>query len=182
MSSIDTRLKQVRTILDLTRKDVEKETGGSINQSSLANYETGSSQLSIPYLLKIYHYYSDKISLDLNWLLTGIGKEPFKNSELKIDIVNEITSYKENNINSLVICSSKDIPPLIKVGDFIGATPSSKTSDHSLWIIQKKNGDIEIETGHVINDIFVFTANDDISSINMDDISKLLKVDFIRKQ
>lgn len=133
------RIKMVRTLAGISRKDLENKHG--ISMHTLQSWELGRNPITekaASTLVEIFH--STGVSCSMQWLLEGTGKSPAlleseftpyppidKDIAPLLDIENtiqrEIDFFKNNNPNATVIIVSDDtMEPTYSQGDFVGGT------------------------------------------------------------
>ncbi|STX39305.1 XRE family transcriptional regulator [Legionella feeleii] len=144
--NIGRRIKTVRSLAGITRKDLESKYG--ISMHTLQSWELGRNPLTekaASKLIEILH--TTGVSCSIQWLLEGRGKSPtLLNSEFALystldkdmtsllsqesGIQKEIEFFKTHNPNAVVIMVSDDsMEPTYSKGDFVGGTQYMNTSD-----------------------------------------------------
>ena len=154
--SIGKRLAILRASLNLTRHQVEEKSKGDLMASSLSNYERGAANLSLNKIMAVYRFYSQYLSVDLNWLLLGSGTNPeYANNFLHDNILEEISTFKAHKDHFVTVAKADNLP-IWKKGDFVGGVKKEPSSDFIYWILQTKSGDLIIEAGEFDNDYFIY--------------------------
>lgn len=182
--SVGKRLAILRSSTGLTRQQVEEQTNGELMASSLSNYERGAANLSLNKIMAVYRFYSQHLSVDLNWLLLGKGTDPQSTNSLMEDsILEEINSFQSHQ-NHFVTMTKTDNAPYWKKGDFIGGVKKQPSNEFMFWILQTKTGDIIIEAGEFNNDYFIYQRrnNAGLAIHPRSDIDNSYALRFLRNQ
>ncbi|KTC98227.1 XRE family transcriptional regulator [Legionella erythra] len=144
--SVGRRIKMVRNLAGISRKDLESKYG--ISMHTLQSWELGRNPLTEKTASKLIEILHDAgVTCSVQWLLDGAGKSPtLFTSEfmpypaLDKDIApllsqesaiqKEIEFFKTNNPNAIVIMVSDDtMEPTYSKGDFVGGIQYMNTSD-----------------------------------------------------
>lgn len=185
-NNIGSRLRLIREIKDLSRREVEDRSNGDIKAASLSSYENNQSQISINYIQKLVSFYSSiGIDIDYGWLITGIGNIPHEQSNIDTNVssIKEAGFFKKENRNAIIhTIDNNELSPLIKIGYLIGGV-TDKENDHKerIRLIRKVNGDIVIGNSKLIENKMIITdKNGSISHLNMKDIESTYSIIWIR--
>ena len=86
MSTIATRLKEIRKLNDLTQAELGMRL--DVTKQAIANIETGHSKPSLELLSKLY----ENFNINLNWFITGKERMliPPKFENIRSDILAEV--------------------------------------------------------------------------------------------
>lgn len=185
-NNIGSRLRLIREITDLSRREVEDKSNGDIKAASLSSYENNQSQISINYIQKLVSFYSSiGIDIDYGWLITGIGDIPHEQSNIDTNVssIKEAGFFKKENRNAIIHTIDNDeLSPLIKIGYLIGGVLDKENNQKErIRLIRKFNGDIVIGNSKLIEGKMIITdKNGSISHLNMKDIESTYSIIWIR--
>lgn len=185
-NNIGSRLRFIREIKDLSRREVEERSNGDIKAASLSSYENNQSQISINYIQKLVSFYSSiGIDIDYGWLITGIGDIPHEQSNIDSNVssIKEAGFFKKENRNSIIhTVDNETLSPLIKIGYLIGGVLDiDNNHKERIRLIKKVNGDIIIGNSKLIESKMIITdTNGSISHLNMKDIESTYSIIWIR--
>lgn len=182
--SVGKRLAILRSSTGLTRHQVEEQTNGELMASSLSNYERGAANLSLNKLMAVYRFYSQHLSVDLNWLLLGKGTNPQTATALMEDsILEEIHSF-QSHANHFMTMTKTDNAPYWRKGDFIGGIKKQPSNEFMFWILQTRSGEIIIEAGEFDSDYFIYqrSNNAGLAIYPRSDIANSYALRFLRCQ
>lgn len=130
MKDIAHRIRALRALLDISRKEVEMRSEGRIKATSLSTFENAQSTISIPYLRQlVYFYQTQGIVVGFDWLITGNGPRPSHRSVLEsnISVIQEVAFFRKTNQHAIIHTATESLPFLyIEQGDIIGAVRTEK--------------------------------------------------------
>jgi transcriptional regulator with XRE-family HTH domain len=188
MNDIANRIRELRDLLELSRKEVEIRSNGTIKASALSSFENAQSQISITYLKQLVAFYRQQgVDVGFDWLITGNGPAPTETSTLEsnLAVIKEISFFKKMNANSVIYTSPKNILALnIEQGDVIGAVIAKKRIQKTkLCLIRLKNG--EYILGLALDkseNIIIFDPDQvAIDSLPLEMVDNIYEIIWIRK-
>lgn len=142
MDTFGTRLKSLRGLLGLSRKEFSGKHGFS--EFTIRSWELGKTNINKNQLKKVLDAFEiENLVCDAEWLLYGKGTSPFVTRALLKQ--NNIDNYKikgalleadffqENNYESIITrVTDQLMAPFFYVGDLVGGVPISEENVHSL--------------------------------------------------
>ncbi|APC96185.1 helix-turn-helix transcriptional regulator [Francisella tularensis subsp. novicida] len=143
------RIRQLRDLININRREVEELSDGKIKSRALESIESGRSSVSIEMLQAIHDFYNKhNIVISYEWIITGVGKPPYMLDKSILNTTN-INIYKEakyfEDLNprsiSLTVQDNK-LVPFCKIGDLIGGIQVEEKAFSNEYVITKVNNNI----------------------------------------
>ncbi|WP_158784360.1 helix-turn-helix domain-containing protein [Pantoea sp. BAV 3049] len=188
MKDIADRIRELRELLDISRKEVEIRSGGLIKATSLSSFENAQSQISISYLRQLVEFYKGEgIETSFDWLIAGNGPGPSDSVTLESNLsaLKEVSFFKKNNYKSLIYTVTKSMTSLnIAQGDIIGGVYSKNNPTHSKFRLFKlNNGETCLYLSRVDGKKVVIFDQDQqkISYLPLETVQEIYDVVWIRK-
>ncbi|SMG59704.1 helix-turn-helix domain-containing protein [Cedecea sp. NFIX57] len=188
MKDIANRIRELRELLEISRKEVEIRSNGVIKASSLSSFENAQSQISISYLKQLVTFYQQQgVDVGFDWLITGNGPAPTESSTLEsnLAVIKEISFFKKMNDNSIIYTSPKSIPSLnIEQGDIVGAVKTKKrTQKTKLCLIRLTDGEYILAlTRESSENIITFDPDQaEVNSLPLEMVEDIYEIIWIRK-
>ncbi|WP_341660305.1 helix-turn-helix transcriptional regulator [Vibrio sp.] len=164
MKDIAYRLRQIREVSGLSRKEVEQISLGVLKASSLSTFENNQSKISIHYLANLVQFYRNQsVNVSFDWVVNGEGITPSKQNNMlrNLSAVNEANFFRESHSNSIILSSDTYFPPYINVGDFVGAVKNDDDKDKTkIRVIKIKDKGFSILEGSFFDDFFIYRTGD----------------------
>lgn len=185
MNEIATRLKILRDVSALSRKDIEARSNGRIKYSSLSTYENGQSNVSVDYLRRLVDFYeSQGVSVSYSWLIDGTGYAPMKNNQMAVNLssISEISLFQQQNPNSIVLSSDKSYADFIDVGDFLGGVKTTQNGKKlKLRILNIKDIGFIISHCAILGNNIFSIEDKKVSEIEINKVIDYYDVIWVRK-
>lgn len=183
------RVKYIRNLTGMNRREVYEQSEKTINQNTLAAIESGRNTLTVQQAIKLLDFADEcGVTCSLEWLLTGIGNLPtLKSNEVEyaFNAIQEADEFKKLNPGSITLnIDSTNMSPILNEGDIIGAVPYKFSFAPTLSVILSADGGTKVSIAKVSQNaphmILTYNLNNEFNCLELEKILKAYKVIWMR--